>query len=140
MKNKIYLMKVDEHVVIGFAKCANWGCGSAVLDTQNMSKKEIERCMRYRFLQQAARLRREEGREVSFTGADVEWLEFDNVISTQKQQTFEQEVTVQKPKNWYIEEIHGLYIPKQLTQRLYDEDGCLKEIGRLYGMMARKSE
>lgn len=140
MKNKIYLIKVDEHVVIGFAKCANWGCGSAVLDTRDMSQKEVERVMRYRFLQQAARLRREEGREITFAGAKMEWLNFDDVVSTQKQQTFEQDIAVQKPKNWYIEEVHGLYIPKQLTQRLYDEDECLKEIGRLYGMMARKSD
>lgn len=118
MQTKIYMLKVDNNVVIGFARWANHGLASAILDARGKSRLELDNIMKRRFYSQRAQSGLRDG---TFNGFTTEWLDFDDI--TRPIQTAMDEMNRSKPKCYAIEkrEDGSLKINK-IDGQLYDED------------------
>ena len=118
MQTKIYILKVDNNVVIGFARWANHGLASAILDARGKSRSELEGIIKKRFYSQRNYSGQNDGSRHRFT---TEWLDFDEI--TRPIQMAMDEIGQAKPKCYAIEkrEDGSLKINK-IDGQLYDED------------------
>ena len=131
MKTKIYMVRIDEDVVVGFAKYNNHGLGSAILDAKGKSKREMEHSMKNRFYSQRQNMASAKGVDITgFNGFDFVWLDFNEITNPrQKQMAFDNG----EPRVWSIEEKDGHYKPVKVEHELMTATECKLEIMKRMG-------
>ena len=129
MKTKIHLLRVDDKVVVGFAKYGNFGLASAIIGTGNLTKREIEAKMTTRFHSQMHQLKLK-GIKDSFGGFVFEWLNYDNVIGSSNHLLS----CSSKPKIYSIEEKDGRFKVVKCESELLDEDEVKVELLKRMGL------
>ena len=131
MKTKIYMVRIDEDVVVGFAKYNNHGLGSAILDAKGASKREMEHSMKNRFYSQRHNMASSKGVDITgFDGFDFEWLDFNEITNPRpKQMAFDNS----EPRIWYIDNENGRFEPKKIDKELMTSAECQSLVLKHWG-------
>lgn len=138
-EKEIKIIRVSEDVCVACGRVFDkFGCGTFLLDTKDMSKREIERTFVNRCVTQICRLRTM-GRDIPamIRGGrwEIKWYDYSNVANGGKTELpllGEPSVPVapQKPKVYYIaKRPDGGFETKKIESKLYDED----EIEAMFG-------
>ena len=128
MKKEIKIIRVSEDVCVACGRVFDkYGVGTFLLDTKDLSKREIERIITSRCVTQVCRLRTM-GRPIpNMTRGgrwEIKWYDFDDVAKTHivKENVMEKELSG-KPKCYSIEKkLDGSLKVNKVEGKLYDED------------------
>lgn len=132
MKTKVYMVRIDEHLIIGFAKYKDHGLGAALLHAKGMSRREAEHDMKNRFYSQRHNMASSEGVDITeFDGFVFEWLDFNEITNPRpKQMAFDNG----EPRDWYIDDTDGRYEPKKIDKELMTSAECQSLVLKHWGL------
>lgn len=140
-QKELKIIRVSEDVCVACGRIFDkYGVGTFLLDTKDMSRREIERVFTNRCVTQVCRLRTM-GRPIPnmVRGGrwEVKWYDYSNVANNEtaelplaSEPSVSESVAPQKPKIYYIaKRPDGGFETKKIESKLYDED----EINAMFG-------
>ena len=134
MEKEIKIIRVSEDVCVACGRVfGKYGIGTFLLDTKDLSKREIERIITNRCVTQVCRLRTT-GRPIpNMTRGgrwEIKWYDYTNV-SNRGQEVLPLEKPSGKPKIYYLaKKPDGGFETKKIESKLYDED----ELEQMFGI------